>query len=128
MILGLGIDLCPVDRMERILNRQGESFCRRVFTAGERQYAESGAHPGERYAARFAAKEATIKALGGFDGMRWQEMEVERTPSGAPALRLHGAAKARADAMGVSGALLSLTHTVGMAAAVVILEGADHVE
>ena len=128
MILGLGIDLCPVARMERILNRHGELFCERVFTERERAYAGRGAHPGERYAARFAAKEAAIKALGGFEGWRWKDMEVERTESGAPELRLHGRAKTRADAMGVSRAMVSLTHTEGMAAAVVILEGGDNVE
>jgi holo-[acyl-carrier protein] synthase len=128
VILGIGLDLCPIERMEGIIDRHGEIFCKRVFTDRERAYADQGARPAERYAARFAAKEAAIKALGGPEGILWKEMEVERQKNGAPTLKLHGRARTRAESMGVTRALVSLTHAGGMASAVVILEGVDHVE
>jgi holo-[acyl-carrier protein] synthase len=128
VILGLGLDLCPIERIEEIIHRHGEIFCRRVFTDRERAYADHGARPAERYAARFAAKEAAIKALGGPEGIHWKEMEVERQHTGAPLLRLHGRARACAESMGVTRILVSLTHAGGMASAVVVLEGGDNVE
>lgn len=128
MILGLGVDLCPVERMERIVGRHGDLFCRRVFTEDERDYAERGARPGERLAARFAAKEATIKALGGPAGLRWTDMEVLKGRGGAPSLSLKGKAREIADAIGVVRSFLSLTHAGGVAVAVVVLEGEADVE
>src|SRR5580658_5588583 len=95
MIVGTGIDLCEVERMERAMAApHGTRFRERVFTAGEIAYAESKANRGERYAARFAAKEAGMKALGtGWrDGLRWQDLEVLNLASGRPTLRLHGKA------------------------------------
>jgi holo-[acyl-carrier protein] synthase len=123
VILGLGVDLCPVDRIERILDRHGALFIERVFTEVEQAYAAKFKKQGERLAARFAAKEATIKALGAPEGMKWRDMAVANDASGAPALHLEGRAKARADEMGVSRALVSLSHAGNMAVAVVILEG-----
>ena len=123
MILGLGVDLCPVDRIERILDRHGGLFTERVFTETEQAYAGQHRTQGERLAARFAAKEAAIKALGAPKGLRWRDMAVSNDESGAPHLNLSGRAKARAEEMGVARTMLSLSHAGGMAVAVVILEG-----
>ncbi len=127
MILGIGVDLCPVERMERILERHGDLFLERVFTASERTYAAEGVNRAERLAARFSAKEAVIKALGGAPpGLRWQDIEVAKASSGAPAVVLKGAAEMRASVMGVTKRWLSLTHAGKMAVAMVVLEGEDH--
>ncbi len=108
-ILGLGVDLCEIARMERALARH-PSMRERVFTPEERAYCDSKARPGESYAGRFAAREAVIKALGGYRGKRWQDISVARAPSGAPAIRLEGGAKVRADALGVDRVLITFTH------------------
>lgn len=130
MILGIGVDLCPVERMERIVDRHGDLFINRVFTPAERTYAGEGVNRAERFAARFAAKEALIKALGGApSGLRWHDMEVQKASSGAPSMVLKGSAEARAVALGVRKCWLSLTHAGAAAVAMVVLEGADnHVE
>ncbi len=129
MILGVGVDLCPVDRIEGILARHGALFTNRVFTETEMRYAQKFSSQGERLAARFAAKEATIKALGGPSGMRWRDMEVSNDDSGAPRLLLRGAARSYADALGVRRTWMSLSHAGGMAVAMVVLEGgSEHVE
>jgi holo-[acyl-carrier protein] synthase len=83
---------------------------RRVFTLAEIAYCDAKARPAESYAGRFAAREATIKALGGYRGKRWQDISVGRAPSGAPSIVLEGQAKARADALGVSQVLITFTH------------------
>src|SRR5918995_3445637 len=108
-ILGLGVDLCEIARMERAISRH-PTFRDRVFTPEEIAYCESRARPSESYAGRFAAREATIKALGGYRGRRWQDISVSRHASGAPAIRLDGNAKRRADALGVSEVLITFTH------------------
>lgn len=102
----------------------GARLRERVFTPGEIAYAESKANRWERYAARFAAKEAGMKALGtGWrGGLSWQDLEVANLPSGRPTLRLHGKAGEIAAALGVRNISLSLTHTSEQAMAVVILE------
>jgi len=123
VILGLGVDVCPVERIERILDRHGELFSKRVFTEGELEHAGAGMATGERLAARFAAKEATIKALGAPTGLGWHDMEVLRAADGAPSLQLTGKAGDRAREMGVIRTLVSLSHAGGVAVAVVILEG-----
>jgi holo-[acyl-carrier protein] synthase len=129
VILGVGVDLCPVNRIEGILARHGELFSNRVFTENEMRYAGRFAAQGERLAARFAAKEATIKALGGPSGLRWRDMEVCNEEDGAPRLELRGGARAHADALGVRRAWISLSHAGGMAMAMVVLEGgSEHVE
>ena len=96
-ILGLGVDICEIERMERALGRH-PAMRERVFTPEERAYCDAKARPAESYAGRFAAREAVIKALGGYRGKRWQDISVTRAPSGAPSVRLEGNAKARADA------------------------------
>lgn len=125
MIAGTGIDLCEVERIERAMAEpHGERFRERVFTAGEIAYAESKANKLERYAARFAAKEAGMKALGtGWgDGVSWQDLEVVNHASGRPSLVLHGQAAEVAKSLGVRAISLSLTHTATQAMALVILE------
>ena len=108
-VLGLGVDICEIERMERALARH-PTFRERVFTPEERAYCDGKARPAESYAGRFAAREAVIKALGGYRGRRWQDISVTRGPSGAPAIALAGNAKARADELGVSRVLVSFTH------------------
>lgn len=126
VIVGVGIDLASVERMERVLERRGERARRRFFTAREAARCGAARAPAESYAARFAAKEAFYKALGtGVGGAGgWTEVEVVSAASGAPSLRLSGRAAAEAAARGVSRIHLALTHTGGMAAAVVVLESA----
>lgn len=108
-IVGLGVDLCEIARMERAIARH-PTFRARVFTAEEIAYCDSKARPAESYAGRFSAREATIKALGGYRGRHWQDISVTRHPSGAPAIRLDGNAKRRADALGVTQVLITFTH------------------
>lgn len=103
-----------------MLSRHGERFLERVFTEAERAYADANPRRrAEHLAARFAAKEAVLKALGtGWrDGIAWTDVEVVREPSGRPGVRLHGRAAGIAAELGVSGWLLSLTHTGDTAAA-----------
>jgi len=125
MILGIGTDLAEVDRIRTAIERFGGRFTGRIYTPAEAAYAERKANRYERYAARFAAKEPGMKAIGtGWsDGIRWQDFEVANLPSGKPTLRLHGRARQIADEMGVREISLSLTHTANVAMAVVILEG-----
>jgi len=108
-ILGLGVDICEITRMERALERH-PSMRERVFTPEERAYCDSKARPAESYAGRFAAREAVIKALGGYRGKRWQDISVSRAPSGAPSIALAGNAKLRADMLGISTVLVTFTH------------------
>ncbi len=124
MVLGVGIDLLDTRRMARALERT-PGIADRVFTAGERRECEGRFDRAERLAARFAAKEACLKALGtGWSGgVTFSQVEVVRTESGQPSIVLSGAAADRAKAMGVRGVLVSLTHERGVAGAVVILEG-----
>jgi holo-[acyl-carrier protein] synthase len=125
MIVGTGIDLCEVERIEKaIAAPHGARFRERVFTAGEISYADSKANRGERYAARFAAKEAGMKALGtGWQhGVSWHDFEVVNLASGRPTLRLHGKAGQIAERLGVRNVSLSLTHTSRQGMAFVILE------
>lgn len=127
MILGTGIDLCEVGRIRQAVERHGRRFVERVFTPREIVYAERKANLYERYAARFAAKEAGMKALGTgwHGGVRWQDFEVVNLSSGRPTLSLHGRAAEIASAMGVERVSLSLTHTGEQAMAMVILEGGE---
>lgn len=108
-IVGLGVDICEIARMERAISRH-PTFRDRVFTPEEIAYCDSKARPAESYAGRFAAREATIKALGGYRGRRWQDISIGRHPSGAPAIRLDGNAKRRADALGITDVLITFTH------------------
>ena len=124
MIVGTGIDIAEVPRMAEAIQRFGQRFIGRIFTEGEIRYCESKANRVERYAARFAAKEAAMKALGtGWSrGIRWRDLEVRRQPGGRPTLAFHGKAAEFAATMGVTNVALSLTHTAEEAMAQVILE------
>ena len=125
-IIGTGVDLCEVERIAKALeSAHGKRLIERVYTPAESAYALSKANKYERFAARFAAKEAGMKALGtGWrGGIGWQDLEVANLPSGRPTLRLHGKAAERAEKMGVKNISLSLTHTDTMAMAMVIFEG-----
>jgi holo-[acyl-carrier protein] synthase len=125
MILGTGIDLAEVDRIREACERYGERFIQRIYTPKEIAYVERKANKYERYAARFAAKEAGMKAIGtGWRrGVRWQDFEVSNLPSGRPTLILHGVAAKFGERLGVKSIHLSLTHTKATAQAFVILEG-----
>jgi holo-[acyl-carrier protein] synthase len=116
IIQGIGVDLVDVERVRGILQRH-LTFAERVFAPEEIAYCERQASPAEAYAARWAAREACRKALGGVRGMRWRDVRVDRAPSGAPSLVLNGASRARADALGVSRVIVALTHERRMAAA-----------
>ena len=126
MILGSGVDLCEVPRIEAAVARYGSRFLERIFTAREIAYADSKANRFERYAARFAAKEAGMKALGvGWTGgITWHDFEVTNLPSGRPTLKFRGRAAEVAAKLGVRNVALSLTHTKEQALAMVVLEGA----
>jgi holo-[acyl-carrier protein] synthase len=124
MIIGTGIDIAEVERIAESIERFGERFLRRVFTAAEIEYCESKANRAERYAARFAAKEAAMKALGtGWNhGVRWRDIEIWREPGSRPTLRFHGKARELALRLQATHAALSLSHTREQAIASVILE------
>jgi holo-[acyl-carrier protein] synthase len=124
MIVGTGIDIAEVPRIRHSIERFGNRFLRRIYTEGERRYCDSKANRVERYAARFAAKEAAMKALGtGWNhGVRWIDCEVIRLPGGRPTITFHGRAGEFAARMGVKNAALSLTHTSEQAIAQLILE------
>jgi holo-[acyl-carrier protein] synthase len=124
MIVGTGIDIAEVPRIAHSIERFGARFLQRVFTEGEIRYCDSKANRAERYAARFAAKEAAMKALGtGWShGVRWRDCEVARLPGGRPTMKFHGRAAEFAGKLGVKNIALSLTHTKEQAMAQVILE------
>jgi holo-[acyl-carrier protein] synthase len=123
-ILGLGFDATDIPRIADVYQRYGDRFLRRVFTDGEIAYCTRRRNPVPHLAARFAAKEAGMKALGtGHSrGVLWKDLEVVRV-SGPPQLRLHRGAAARAERMGVESSLLTLTHSESLAMAQVLLLG-----
>ena len=124
MIVGTGIDIAEVARIRHTIERFGERFLQRIFTEGERKYCDSKANRVERYAARFAAKEAAMKALGtGWNhGVRWRDCEVARSPGRRPTMVFHGKAGEFAVKLGVTNSALSISHTAEQAIAQVILE------
>ncbi len=124
MIVGTGIDIVEIRRIRSVLDRQGDRFLRRVFTADEQEYCRAHRDPAPHYAARFAAKEALFKALGtGWaKGVTWHDVEVRRSPEGVPSLSLAGEASNRAASLQVRTAHVSLSHGEDSAVAVVILE------
>jgi len=124
MIVGLGVDIAEVERIEAAIRRHGGAFLRRVFTPAEIAYCERHRDKAERYAGRFAAKEAAMKALGtGWrKGVRWLDIEVARNSSGKPSLVLSGRAKEIAGQLGVKHISLSITHSGKTALAQVIFE------
>jgi holo-[acyl-carrier protein] synthase len=123
MVIGVGVDLFETARLERELAEGGAAFRESVFTPAEVAYCETKRHPAEHYAARFAAKEALVKALGadGGEGWAWRDAEI-CSEGAAPRLVLHGVLKSQADARRVGRILLSLSHTRRLALASVILE------
>jgi holo-[acyl-carrier protein] synthase len=124
MVLGLGIDLVEVARIEQALDRFGDRFAERVLHPEELAYCRSQKRPGPFIAARFAAKEAVSKAIGTGIGseLGWQDIIVRRLPSGAPAVELLGKGRALMKSLGASRIHLSLTHTDGHAAAAAVME------
>ena len=121
-VVGLGMDVCSVERMRHVLaGPRGPRFIERVFTESEQALCRGRADFVSAYAARFAAKEALVKALGAPSGLRWRDIEVTRGPGGAPGLRLLGVAQRELEARHAR-VLLALTHDGGVAAATVILE------
>jgi holo-[acyl-carrier protein] synthase len=124
MIVGLGVDITEVERIRAAIQRRGDAFLRRVFTGAEREYCERFKNKFERYAGRFAAKEAAMKALGtGWrSGVRWQDLEIVRERSGRPTMVLSGEAGKIAKRLGVKRIALSITHTETQALAQVIFE------
>jgi holo-[acyl-carrier protein] synthase len=124
MIVGLGVDIAEVDRIEAAIARHGQHFLDRVFTPAEIAYCSKHRNRAERFAGRFAVKEAAMKALGtGWRrGVRWVDIEVIREPSGKPTLKLSGASRAIADRLGVTHIAVTITHTGNMALAEVIFE------
>ena len=125
MIVGMGIDVAEVPRIREVIESQRERFLRRVFTLDEVAYCEQFRNKYERYAGRFAVKEAAMKALGtGWSrGVRWVDVEVVRQRGGRPSLALRGEARKIADALGVKNIAVSITHTSEQAIAQVIFEG-----
>lgn len=125
MIVGIGMDIAQVERMERAIGRRGVRFKDRVFTPGEQAYCDRKSYPWESYAARFAVKEAAFKAL----GHGWSEcggytsVEVVSEKSGKPGIALHGRARDFAERLGVKNLFVTITHDAGLSAAVVVLEG-----
>jgi holo-[acyl-carrier protein] synthase len=124
LIVGLGVDITEVDRIAAAIARHGRPFLNRVFTPAEIAYCERHRNRFERYAGRFAAKEAAMKALGtGWTGgVRWVDIEVTRLKSGQPTLILRGATREHADAHGVRHISISITHSGNTAFAEVIFE------
>jgi holo-[acyl-carrier protein] synthase len=122
VIIGVGLDVCSIERMRRALERHGERFFARICSESERQDLV-GRDVATALAGRFAVKEAFAKALDGAPGVGWHEVEVRRAPSGRPRLELKGAALALTRKSGVERWHVTITHDAGIAAAVVILEG-----
>jgi holo-[acyl-carrier protein] synthase len=124
MIFGIGLDLVEVARIQESLQKFGERFQKRVFTETERSYCNALPHPSLHFAARFAAKEAYLKALGTglSSSISWKDVGVENLPSGKPELKVTGRALELASERGVREMHLSLSHTSNHAAAVVVLE------
>ena len=123
MILGIGVDLTPISRMQRAFDAHPGKLEARLFTDAERAYCRKKASAAQHFAARFAAKEAALKALHVPEGLRWHELEVVNDGDGAPAFRLSGNAAAAAQKLGVRTVHLSITHADDAAMAFVVTEG-----
>jgi holo-[acyl-carrier protein] synthase len=124
MIVGLGVDISEVDRIREAIERHDNRFLQRIFTPAEIAYCNRHRDRAERFAGRFAAKEAAMKALGtGWSqGVRWVDIEVIRAASGKPSLALHGVARKIGDRLGMRHVSLSITHSGNTAFAQVIFE------
>lgn len=123
MIVGLGVDVCSIERMKKALERHGDRFFARICSDEEREDLV-GRDQATALAGRFAAKEAFAKALDGARGVGWHEVKVRRAESGRPRLELTGNALRVAEEFGASRWHISITHDAGVAVAVVVLEGA----
>ena len=124
-ILGLGVDLADIDRVEDVLEKYPR-FAERCFTSHEQQYASKFAKPSRRYAARFAGKEAVMKSLGtGWRRLRWTDVEI--TGGGKPTVRLYNDAAKRAEMMGITEILVTITHTDDTALVMAVAVG-EHEE
>lgn len=123
-VLGIGVDLVENARIQHSLDRFGERFLQRVFTAGEIEYSQSMKYPARHLAARFAAKEAVSKAFGTGIGkaMGWKDIDVRRKPSGEPFVVLEGGAKNLAKERGVTAVWITLSHTENHAMAMIVVE------
>ena len=127
MIVGIGVDIVEVSRIEGLLSRFGERFLARVFTESEERYASRSVKRAERLAGRFAVKEAVLKALGTgkSQGILWRDVETLPGLMGRPSVQLHGAARGWMDRMGGRGIHVTISHDGGRAVAFVIIEGAE---
>jgi holo-[acyl-carrier protein] synthase len=128
MIIGTGIDLVNMERIERAVNRWGNLFLRRVFTEKEIEWCLKRTRPSECFAIRFAAKEAFLKAIGwGLrNGIQWIDIEVENDAMGKPFFVVYRKARGVLEVLRVQSSLLTLSHEPPYAVAHVILEGRDH--
>jgi len=124
MIVGVGIDIVEIDRIERLMNEKGDLFMRRVFTDWEVATCNARARPMQHFAGRFAAKEAAFKALGtGLgSGVSWKSVELVNEPSGRPVLRLGGAAAEHMKKLGATKVWVSVSHGLAHAVATVVME------
>ncbi|MBA3960562.1 MAG: holo-ACP synthase [Chthoniobacterales bacterium] len=123
-ILGIGVDVVDCDRIQSSMERFGDRFLGRIFTAGEIAYSKSMKFPARHFAARFAAKEALSKAFGTGIGkaMGWRDLNVQKKESGEPFVVLSGGAKKMADERGVTKVWISLSHTDRIGMATIVLE------
>lgn len=122
MISGIGLDVIDLVDFEKTIERSGERFIQRIFTEREQEYCRSQPHSLQSFAARFAAKEAAMKALGiaGEEGLSWKDFEVLLSESGRPRMEIHGHAASRLRDLGVDALQISLSHSRSAAAAVAI--------
>ena len=123
MILGMGIDVCSIERIEGMLTRWGDRFWNRILREDERASLAHRVDRATALAGRFAVKEAVAKAMEGGIGVGWHDLEVRGAPKRPPQLVLHGPARELADRVGVARVHVSITHDAGVAVAFVILEG-----
>ena len=128
MVIGTGIDIVNIERIERMMDRWGDRFLHRVFTERERFACQHRFRPSECYATRFAAKEAFLKAVGwGLrNGIRWTDIEIENDSMGKPSLSFHRKAKDLVASLRMHYSLVTLSHDRPYAVAHVLLEGKDH--
>ncbi len=121
-VIGLGVDVVDVARVEQILERR-PGWVRKIFSEAEIEHCEASGQRARCYAARWAAREACAKALGGVPGGRWREIRVVRGADGQVAIELDGAARARAEAAGVAKVMVSFSHERGIAVATCLAVG-----
>lgn len=123
-VIGIGTDIIEIDRVARAIERGGERFLRRIFTAAEIEFCERRRDPYACFSARFAAKEAVGKALGvGLAGLQWLDIEIRRTEGEKPGVALHGAAARIAGERRIARVLISMSHSREYATAFAVAEG-----